>query len=64
MTAKLMEYFNKQPRFGVISTSNKDGTVDSAVIGSPHMIDEKTVIVALGDGHTFANLHENPNACI
>lgn len=62
MAGKLMEYFNKQPRLGVISTSSKDGKVDSAVIGSPQMIDEKTVIVALGMGRTFANLQDNPNA--
>lgn len=62
MSAKLMEYFNKQPRMGVISTSSKDGKVDSAVYGSPQMIDEKTVIVALARGRTFANLQENPNA--
>ena len=62
MTAKLVEYFNKQPRIGVISTSSKDGKVNSAVYGSPQMIDEKTVIVALAKGRTFANLQENPNA--
>ncbi|MFA6373283.1 MAG: pyridoxamine 5'-phosphate oxidase family protein [Methanothrix sp.] len=62
MTGKLVEYFNKQPRLGVISTSNKDGLVDCAVYGSPQMIDEKTVIVALARGRTFANLQENPNA--
>ncbi len=62
MAGKLMEYFNKQPRLGVISTSNKDGKVDSAVVGSPQMTDEKTVKVALGKGRTFANLQENPNA--
>ena len=62
MSGKLMEYFNKQPRLGVISTSNKDGVVDSAVYGSPQMVDEKTVIVAFANGRTFANLKENPNA--
>jgi hypothetical protein len=62
MSAKLIEYFNKQPRLGVISTSSKDGNVDSAVYGSPQMVDEKTVIVALAKGRTFSNLQENPNA--
>ena len=62
MAGKLIDYFNKQPRLGVISTSNKDGKVDSAVVGSPQMADEKTVAVALGKGRTFANLQENPNA--
>jgi hypothetical protein len=62
MAEKLAEYFNKQPRIGIISTSSKDGKVDSAVCGSPQMIDENTVIVALAKGRTFANLQENPNA--
>lgn len=46
----------------MISTSSRDGRVDSAVYGSPQMIDEKTVIVALARGRTFANLQENPHA--
>lgn len=62
MTSKLMDYFNKQPRIGVLSTSSKDGKVDSAVFGSPNMIDEKTVVVATGKNHTFSNLQENPYA--
>jgi hypothetical protein len=63
MSAKLMEYFNKSPRLGTLSTSSKDGRVDSAVFGSPHMVDEKTVVLATRDGNrTLANLQENPYA--
>ncbi|MFB3764670.1 MAG: pyridoxamine 5'-phosphate oxidase family protein [Methanotrichaceae archaeon] len=62
MPVNLMEYFNKQPRIGTLSTSSKDGKVDVAVFGSPHMIDEKTVIMAMGRNRTLANLQENPNA--
>jgi hypothetical protein len=62
MTGKLMEYFNKQPRIGVLSTSSREGKVDSAVLGSPQMTDENTVIMAFGMGRTFANLKENPSA--
>ncbi|MCK8519721.1 pyridoxamine 5'-phosphate oxidase family protein [Methanoculleus sp. 7T] len=62
MPTKLMEYFNKQPRIGVLSTSNKNGKVDAAVFGSPQMTDEKTVVVALGKNRTFEYLQENPNA--
>lgn len=62
MSARLMEYFNKQPRIGTLSTASKDGKVDSACFGSPRMIDEKTVIMAVGKTRTFANLRENPNA--
>jgi len=63
MSKALMEYFNKQPRLGVLSTSSKAGEVNSAYFGSARMIDESTVIVALGKNKTFANLQENPNAC-
>ncbi len=62
MSAKLVDYFNKQPRIGVLSTSNKEGRVDAAVFGSPMMVDEKTVVMGLGENRTFAYLQENPNA--
>jgi len=62
MPANLMDYFNKEPRIGVLSTSSKDGKVDSAVFGSPHMIDEKTVLLATAQNRTLTNLLENPDA--
>jgi len=62
MSTKLMEYFNKRPRLGCLSTSGKNGKVDVACFGSPQMIDEKTVIMGLGKNRTFENLQENPNA--
>ena len=57
-----MEYFNKQPRIGTLSTSNEKGNVDVAYFGSPRMVDEKTVFMGLGKNRTFANLQENPYA--
>jgi hypothetical protein len=63
MSKELMEYFNKQPRLGVLSTANKDGKVDSAYFGSLRMIDQKTVVMGLGKNRTLANLQENPYAC-
>ncbi len=62
MSAKLMEYFNKQPRLGTMSTSNKNGQVNVAYFGSPQMIDEKTVFMGLGNNRTFSYLQENPHA--
>lgn len=62
MSKKLMEYFNKQPRLGTLSTSNTQGNVNVAYFGSPRMVDEKTVFMGLGKNRTFANLKENPNA--
>ena len=62
MSAKLMEYFNKTPRIGMLSTANKKGQVNTACFGSPRMIDEKTVVMSVRNARTFANLQENPNA--
>ncbi len=62
MSTKLMEYFNKQPRLGCLSTSGKDGKVDVACFGSPRMLDEKTVVMSVRKNRTFKNLLENPNA--
>jgi hypothetical protein len=62
MSSHLIDYFNKSPRLGVLSTSSTNGQVDSAVFGSPQMIDEKTVVAATADNRTFANLRENPYA--
>ena len=62
MPSKLMEYFNKSPRLGTLSTADKAGNIDSGVFGSPHMTDEKTVVMGLGKNRTLANLQQNPHA--
>ena len=62
MNAKLMGYFNKQPRLGCMSTSGKNGKVNVACFGSPRMVDERTVVMALRKNRTLDNLRENPNA--
>ncbi|HOX35665.1 MAG TPA: pyridoxamine 5'-phosphate oxidase family protein [Methanoregulaceae archaeon] len=62
MAKKLMDYFNKAPRIGTLSTADKTGKVDSAVLGSPRMTDEKTVIAGLGKNRSLINLQQNPHA--
>ena len=62
MSTKLMEYFNRQPRIGTLSTSGKDGKVDVAVLGSPRMTDGKTVVLGLGKNRSLMNLQQNPYA--
>ena len=62
MSSKLIEFFNKQPRLGGLSTASKDGKPNIAYFLSPRMIDEKTVVMSLGNNRTFANLLENPYA--
>ena len=62
MTQKLMKYFNKQPRLGILATANKKGQVNAAYFGSPQMVDEKKVVMGLGQNRTLSYLKENPNA--
>jgi hypothetical protein len=57
-----MEYFNKQPRLGTLSTADKNGKINSAYFGSPRMVDDKTIFMGLGNNRTFANLQDNPSA--
>lgn len=62
MSKELMEYFNKQPRLGTLSTASADGEVNVAYFGSAHMPDENTVVIGMGHNRSYANLRENPNA--
>jgi len=62
MSEKLMDYFNKQPRLGTLSTADKNGKVNAAYFGSPRMVEEKTIFMGLGNNRTFANLQDNPYA--
>ena len=59
---QLMEMFNKQPRIGTLSTADSEGNVNVAVFGSPHMIDENTVAMGIGDNRSLKYLKENPKA--
>lgn len=59
---KVMKMFNKKSRIGALATANKNGDVNAAVFGSPRMIDEDTIIMAIGDNRSFRFLQENPKA--
>ncbi len=59
---EVMEMFNKQTRIGALATTNENGDVNAAVFGSPRMIDENTVVMAIGDNRSFRNLQKNPKA--
>jgi len=62
MSEKLVEFFNKQPRIGALSTSNKEGKVNIAYFGSPMMTDEKTIQLGLTQNRSLSYLQENPYA--
>jgi hypothetical protein len=58
----LHDYFKDKSGFGVISTSNSKGEVNSAVYAKPHIIDSTTVAFIMRDRLTRKNVHENPKA--
>lgn len=59
---QVMKMFNKEARIGILATANNDNDVNAAVFGSPKMIDEDTVIMAIGDNRSANYLKENPKA--
>ncbi len=59
---EVMDFFNKTPRIGSLSTADKNGNVNAAVFGSPQMINKNTVVMGIGKNRTFLNLTENPKA--
>jgi hypothetical protein len=58
---KLSELFQNDG-LGVIATAGADGSVNTAVYGRPHIIDEATLVWGMTDGRTFRNVSENPHA--
>ena len=59
---QVMKMFNKKTRIGVLATANNNKDVNAAVFGSPRMLDEDTVIMAIGDNRSAKYLEENPKA--
>jgi len=58
----LKSYFEKTKGFGVISTADKDGRVDSAVFSRPHVMDDGSIAFIMNDNLTHHNLQSNPRA--
>jgi len=58
----LHDYFNEKSGFGVISTSDRNGEVNSAVYAKPHVIDSNTIAFIMRDRLTHKNILENPQA--
>lgn len=58
----LHEYFGEKVGFGVISTANSKGEVNSAVYAKPHIIDNSSIAFIMRDRLTHNNVQENPQA--
>lgn len=58
----LKTYFKRKKGFGVLSTADEKGRVDSAPYASPHVIDDTHVAFIMGDRLSHANIRKNPYA--
>jgi len=59
---ELMARFNDPTRLGAFATADASGKVDNAVFSALQMVDENTVMLAIGDNRSYANLKQNPQA--
>lgn len=58
----LSEYFEKSKGFGVLSTADASGHVDTAIYARPHVSDDQTVAFIMADRKSHDNLQSNPHA--
>ena len=58
----LKDYFSEKSGFGVISTSNDKGEVNSAVYAKPHVMGADSIAFIMRERLSRANLHQNPQA--
>jgi len=58
----LKEYFSGKKGFGVLSTADDQGKVDSAAYAIPHIIDKDHIAFIMGDKLSHYNLTKNPYA--
>ena len=48
----ITEYFKNMKGFGVLSTADNKGKVDTAVYATPHIMDDDTIAFIMADMHT------------
>ena len=58
----LKEYFENTEGFGVLTTADGEGNVNSAVYARPHMMEDSSLAFIMRDRRSYKNLKSNPNA--
>jgi len=58
----LRDYFDQKHGFGVLSTADGSGSVDTAVYAAPHVMEEGTVAFIMADRKQHENLKTNGRA--
>lgn len=58
----LWEYFENVQGIGILGTADAAGKVDLALYARPHVVDEQTIALIMGDHLSHANVTANPHA--
>jgi hypothetical protein len=59
---ELKDYFENNKGFGVLSTSDSNGHVNSAVFARPHVMEDGLLAFIMRDRQSYKNLQSNPRA--
>lgn len=59
---ELKDYFEKKNGFGVLSTSDAEGQVNSAVYSRPVSYENGSIAFIMTNRKSYANIQQNPNA--
>ncbi len=58
----LADYFDNVKGIGILGTADPEGKVDLALYARPHIVDEETVALLMGDHRSHRNVAANPHA--
>ena len=59
---KLRDYFESKKGFGVLSTADANGNVNSAIYARPHVMDNGLLAFIMRDRQSYKNIKSNPHA--
>ena len=59
---ELKDYFANNNGFGVLSTSDSSGNVNSAVYARPHVMEDGSLAFIMRDRQSYKNIRSNPRA--
>ena len=59
---EIKDYFENNKGFGVLSTSDGNGNVNSAVYARPHVMEDDLLAFVMRDRQSYKNIRSNPHA--
>ena len=59
---EIKDYFENNKGFGVLSTADANGNVNSAVYARPHVMEDGLLTFIMRNRQTYKNIRSNPHA--